>query len=135
MYDYQRKLAANRAWRARNRERYNAYARSRRREKADHVNAVRAQWRAANGGKIRAQKRALYAANAAVERERARIRYAVGRVLAGKMYTPMPFLRLPSWAPVGKCYTDPRSPFLIENRTVAQDEYARELAIERRAQA
>lgn len=155
-----RKTETNRAWRHRNRERYNAQARAYRDRNREHINALRKVWREKNREKILAQKKASYrrcissvrawymtnrekvlskkkaeyAANPAASRAKYRIRTARAIVLAGRLYRPRFSRRLPEWAAVGVSVICPASPYLLENLTDSQRAYARELAIERSAQ-
>lgn len=67
-------------------------------------------------------------------RKSARIAYAVAAVMKRGSYTPRISRRKPEYAPVGASGIDTRSPFLWNNLTDEQRAYARELAIERKAQ-
>ena len=59
--------------------------------------------------------------------------HAKRMIMAGKVYCPLPQRRIPDWATKGGAL-DVRSPWLVENMTPEQAAYARELAIERKAQ-
>lgn len=114
--------------------------------------AMKAQdpiWLAAHRAKERARMKAYYAAHPEKKREQwhrftekygvarrpvARMAYAKKVVLAGKPYAPRFYLRKPDYVPVGESGLDTRSPWLINNLTDSQRAYARELAIERKAQ-
>ena len=64
----------------------------------------------------------------------ARVAAAKNAILKRGNYSPRPWMRLPEWMPVGGSCIDVRSPWLINNLTDSQRAYARELAIERKAQ-
>ncbi len=68
-------------------------------------------------------------------RAAARKRYAKRTVLAGKAYWPHFGLRRPDWSVLGQAVVDTRSPFLIDNMTVAQRAWLQDIRREMRGGA
>ena len=119
-----------------NPEAFRAKARRYRQKPESKVKLAAAQRkrRAANPESVRAADRAFYAK--AVVRKRAQRRkcYAKARVLGGKGYRARFRCRLPEWAAACQRVLDARSQWLAVNLSASQRAYARELAIERRAE-
>lgn len=67
----------------------------------------------------------------AAQRAKARVRSAKKRVCMGKVYSPRYYRRIPDWCVKGG-EIDVRSAYIVENTTLSEQAYARELAIERK---
>jgi len=67
-------------------------------------------------------------------RAKRRMRTARKAASEGRRYHPLFCCRYPEWATKGECVLDARSRFLFENATASDRAFARDLAIERRAQ-
>ena len=143
----------NRKYYAAHREEILAHIKARRASDPERFSALEAAWRnrqkpeskvkdaarqrarrAANPEAVRAADRAFYARAVVRERAQRRVCYAKSRLLAGNVYSPRFHVRLPEWAAAGQRALDARSQWLAVNISASQRAYARELAIERRAE-
>jgi len=96
-----------------------------------------ARWRAAHAASVRKYNAKMLQVSArfyALSRMYHRKSHAKKVVLAGKAYQPRYSRRIPDWCVKGERIIDYRSQFLPENITPSMAAYARELAIERKAQ-
>ena len=89
--------------------------------------AFKAEWDA-KIRRLKAQSHEYYA----LWRGERRARYAAKRRATGKIYYGKPSLRVPDWATFGQKVLDTSSPWLVENSTPSQRDYAMRLAIERK---